>query len=253
MLFVLKNRTRATGQAGHKDSVRWSIFFLTGLFCLAALVWSTGEAKARRALPINTSTPVLLMLPNSTRAVAVDSVTLMAEPFPPNAPLQFGSDVRTRVMLFATNLTLQAGEDASAVTAEAEDWVALRYQLSVEAVVAVPDCPGITAAIVRLHDNLGDAGDVLIGITYHGMTSNRVRIGIGHVGGGPPDDPPIPTPTPTPIQTPTPTPMPTPTPTPAAVPTPDLGSGASLHGKSVFPSDNPWNQDASTMPVDPNS
>ncbi|HLK59480.1 MAG TPA: fibronectin type III domain-containing protein [Chthonomonadaceae bacterium] len=34
---------------------------------------------------------------------------------------------------------------------------------------------------------------------------------------------------------------------------PDLGIGASLNGKQVFPSDNPWNQDISQMPVDPNS
>src|SRR6266404_3857965 len=34
---------------------------------------------------------------------------------------------------------------------------------------------------------------------------------------------------------------------------PDLGPGASLHGKQVFPSDNPWNQDISRAPVDPNS
>ena len=127
MFVVLKNRTRTTLQAGHKNSVRLSIFVLTGLFCLAALVWPTGKAKAWRALPINTPAPVLLTSPNSTRAVAVDSVTLMAEPFPPNAPLQFGSDRRTRVMLFATNLTLQFGEDASVVTAEAEDGAALRY------------------------------------------------------------------------------------------------------------------------------
>ena len=77
---MLKNRTRTTRQAGFKNSGRWSICFLTGLFCLAALVWSTGKAKAGRALPINTVAPVLLTLPNSTRAVAVDSVTLMAEP-----------------------------------------------------------------------------------------------------------------------------------------------------------------------------
>src|SRR3989441_7468692 len=164
MFVVLKNRTRTTRQAGHKNSVRWSIFLLIGLFCLAALVWSTGEAKAGRALPINTAAPVLLTSPNSTRAVALDSVTFMAEPFPPNAPLQFGSDARTRVMLFATNLTLQAGEDASAVTAEAEDGSALRYLLSVEAVVSVPECPGITAVVVRVNDGLGDVCDVLIGI-----------------------------------------------------------------------------------------
>jgi hypothetical protein len=83
--------------------------------------------------------------------------------------------------------------------------------------------------IVRLHDDLVDNGDVLVGITYHGATSNRVRIGIGHIGGGPPDDvvPPQ--------------------------PTPELGPGASLHGKQLFPSDNAWNEDISNAPIDPNS
>lgn len=36
-------------------------------------------------------------------------------------------------------------------------------------------------------------------------------------------------------------------------PVPDLGPGASLHGKQVFPPDNPWNQDISRLPIDPNS
>ncbi|MFS8084292.1 MAG: hypothetical protein ACMG6H_01555 [Acidobacteriota bacterium] len=36
-------------------------------------------------------------------------------------------------------------------------------------------------------------------------------------------------------------------------PVPDLGPGASLHGKQVFPPDNPWNQDISNLPLDPNS
>jgi hypothetical protein len=34
---------------------------------------------------------------------------------------------------------------------------------------------------------------------------------------------------------------------------PDVGPGASLHGKQVFPPDNPWNQEISNAPVDPNS
>ena len=60
----------------------------------------------------------------------------------------------------------------------------------------------------------------------------------------------------------TPTPLPTrprrvsspanPPPSPSAG-EPDLGPGASLHGKQVFPPDNPWNQDISDAPVDPNS
>lgn len=38
---------------------------------------------------------------------------------------------------------------------------------------------------------------------------------------------------------------------PSAVP--DLGPNASLHGKALFPPDNPWNQDISASAVDPNS
>lgn len=40
---------------------------------------------------------------------------------------------------------------------------------------------------------------------------------------------------------------------PAAGQIPSLGIGASLNGKQVFPSDNPWNQNISKAPVDPNS
>jgi len=137
-------------------------------------------------------------------------------------------------MLFATNLALAEGETVAAVTSDAEDVTRFRYPLMVEYVGAVPGQTWMTAVVVRLNDNLGDAGDVLVGISYHGMASNRVRLGIGHIGGGPPDDPP-----------------PSPTPTPAS--TPELGAGASLHGKQLFPSDNPWNQDISALPVDPNS
>jgi hypothetical protein len=53
-------------------------------------------------------------------------------------------------------------------------------------------------------------------------------------------------------------PAPTPATRPRTVATqsgaiPDLGAGASLHGKRPFPPDNPWNQDISNSPVDPNS
>ena len=71
--------------------------------------------------------PVLLTQAGSTRAIALDSVTRLAEPFQLQSPVAFGSDTRTRVMLFATNLTLAAGENASAVAAEAEDFTHARY------------------------------------------------------------------------------------------------------------------------------
>jgi hypothetical protein len=134
-------------------------------------------------------TPLLLASANSTRAVALEPVTFLAEPFSPTRSLFYGADNRTRVMLFATELGLLPGEGAAAVTAEAEDATHTRYPLTVEYVGSVPGFALMTAIIVRLNDNLGDVGDVLVRVTAHGLRSNRVRIGIGHLGGGPPDDP----------------------------------------------------------------
>ena len=194
------------------------------LFSLVALFILWAPQKARLAGP-----PTLITKTNSTRAIAVESITLVAEPFAPTAPVRFAQDNRTRVMIFVSNLNLLQGEGASSITAEAEDVNHIHYPLTVEYVGTVSGFGWMTAVILRLNDNLGDVGDVLVGITLHGDTSNRVRIGIGHVGGGPPDDVPPPQ------------------------PTPDLGPGASFHGKQLFPPDNAWNEDVSISPVDPNS
>src|SRR5205807_567013 len=100
--------------------------------------------------------PVLLTRANSTRGIALESVSNMAEPFPPQMPISFGVDNRTRVMLFATNLTLAAGETAALVTAEAEDGMHFHYPLAVEYVGAVPGQTWLTSVVVKLNENLGD-------------------------------------------------------------------------------------------------
>src|SRR5437660_358214 len=194
--------------------------------CLTTLIVGPNHATmiAGRPQAANSSTgPTLISAVNATRAIALDSVTMLPEPFALTEAVSFGADNRTRVMLFATNLGLAPGEGAAAVSAEAEDGALLRYPLAVEYAGTVPGYDWMYSVIVRLNDDLGNVGDVLVGITVHGLTSNRVRIGVGHVGGGPPDDP-----------TPTPTPTPTPSATPTPAPMPDLGTGASLHGKQVF-------------------
>jgi hypothetical protein len=204
------------------------LVFLTLLIFLSLLVpFSSKATIAPFPVAPQTSALTLLAQPNSARAIALDSVTARAEPFALTAPIQFGTDNRTRIMLFAANLNLNPGENASAVTAEAEDASRARYPMAVEYVGSVPGFPWMTSVVVRLNDSLGAVGDVLVGITLHSVSSNRVRVGIGHVGGGPPDDP--------------------------AGPTPDLGPGASLHGKQLFPPDNAWNMDISAEPLDPNS
>ena len=206
-----------------------SAFLFSALLFAAAGLLIVSEPPKSACVVAQTTPPRLLARENTTRAIALESATLFAEPFPLTQTIQFGVDNRTRILLFAENLGLLSGEGAEVVTAEAEDANRIRHALVVERVDAVAGYSWMRALTIRLNQNLGDAGDVLIGITVHGSASNRVRVGIGHVGGGPPDDPPA-------------------TNTP-----PDLGVNANLRGNLPFPPDNPWNQDISNAPVDPNS
>ncbi len=133
--------------------------------------------------------PVLISQPDSTRAIALEAITFTSEPFSLTPPSRFHDpDPRTRILLFALNLSLQPGEDLSAITADAEDIAHRHYSLKVEFVRDVPGEVWMKQVTLRLNDDFIDPGDVLIGITNRGIASNRVRVGIGHIGGGPPDD-----------------------------------------------------------------
>jgi uncharacterized protein GlcG (DUF336 family) len=155
---------------------------------LAVAVVASLNAPARRAAAQSAS-PVLVSEAASTRAVALDASTRVREPFALVSPVRFGADARTRLMLFAMNLHLASGEDASTVNADAEDASHKTYALAVEYVGTVPGQEWMSSVVVRLNEQLAaDSGDVLVRISYRGASSNRVRVGLGHVGGGPPDD-----------------------------------------------------------------
>ena len=155
--------------------------------CLLALLLAGNTNRIERAAA-QANHPVLISQETSTRAVAFESVTQKREPFPTTSTVQFSPDTRTRIMLFAQHLDLQPGDGPASVTAEAEDGAHTVYPLMVEYIGPVPDQAWVTSIIVRLNDGMGDIGDVLVKITYRGLASNRVRLGIGHTGGGPEDD-----------------------------------------------------------------
>src|SRR5215204_2719930 len=139
--------------------------------------------------------PVLIVQPNTTRGVALESVTHQKEPFAPTSLFRFGSDSRTRIVIFAWNAQLKSGEGVSAFAADVQDASGRFYPCAIENVVSLPGAAGITMLVLRLNDTLQNIGDVLLRSGLRGLQSNRVRVGIGFVGGGPPDDS---TPTPTP-------------------------------------------------------
>ncbi len=120
---------------------RYFIAILFAVFCLTALLVPPSAQLA--------GGPILLTQTNSNRAIAVDSVTLVTEPFAPTSPLPVNSDNRTRVVLFANNLSLAAGETIADVTASAEDANHIHYPLAVEYIGNLSGATGVTSVIDR--------------------------------------------------------------------------------------------------------
>jgi hypothetical protein len=209
LIVHIELKTRAeTIVPFHHTIWRDDAAFPVGLTARLKPILAKASQPERTISSSDVGTPVLLIDESSGRALALNSVTGVTEPFSVTEPIAFGQDDRTRVMMFAKNVALEPGETASSVTANAEDRQNRLYNLTVEYVsyLSLPD--SISVVIIRLSDDMtNDIGDVAVRLHYHGMTSNDAYMAIGING-------PMPTPTPTPI--PTPTPTPTPTPSPAA-------------------------------------
>jgi hypothetical protein len=91
------------------------------LACLAVgqalLLWSPGGNRFSSSSAA-AGAPMLQTQTNSTRAIALDSVTGLAEPFQLQTAVAFGSDARTRVMLFARQAAAEESADRSAHSKE---------------------------------------------------------------------------------------------------------------------------------------
>jgi len=158
--------------------------------CATVAVFVCGLSRPISAAP--QKSPVLYSVSSSsTRAVVLESVSLVPEPFSLNMEANFSaSDPRTRISLFGTDFEFLQGEGANALSADAQDGAGTIYPLRVEYVGAVPSFPGVYMVVLRLNDLMaGNLGDVLVRLNLHGMSSNRVRVAIGQIGGGPGDDP----------------------------------------------------------------
>lgn len=162
----------------------------TVVVCAGLLLLVSGTTQRAAAAP--QKSPVLFSVSSSsTRAVALESMTLRAEPFQLTSNGYFNApDSRTRIALFGMDFEFLQGEGANSLSADAQDAAGKIYPLTVEYVGAVPSFPGVFMVVVRLNESMpANAGDVLVRTRLHGMASNRVRLAIGQIGGGPADDP----------------------------------------------------------------
>lgn len=120
--------------------------------------------------------PILLTQPITGRAIALHSTLFTGEPFEVTSPLNLSSDLRTRIMLFATGLELLPGETPSSVSVRGTDSRGFTYELPVEQVIRLPNFDFVTTVVVRLPDDPTIDGDVSITISIHGVSSNAARI-----------------------------------------------------------------------------
>jgi len=122
------------------------------------------------------SFPKLLTEEGTGRAIVLDSVTWLREPFPVVTSHNFSLDGRTRIVLFATHVNLSPGE---LITAQAEDSQNRFFPLTIEFVGKVPHFDWLTQVIVKLPDELANAGEVRVSINVRGTSSNKVPLRLG--------------------------------------------------------------------------
>jgi beta-glucanase (GH16 family) len=130
----------------------------------------------QRSAPSNV--PVLFTDEGINRALALDSVTFMRDPFSVRNSHNFSSDQTTRLMLLSANLDLQPGDGPSIVSAQADDGKGHTYPLAVEWVGRLPSFDWITVVIAKFPDELLGADQTLVSVTARNQSSNQVSISI---------------------------------------------------------------------------
>lgn len=160
---------------------------------LALVFLSLGLVLAQDDPDPNSPTPVLLSEPDSTRA-------LTTLPGKQVRGAMSRSDSRVfypnqKVELFVSNISLMEGEGANAFRIYVEDSKGRQYRFPVVELREVESHPGVYGVVTLLTDEIRywpsptADGDLLVRLTWRGLTSNRVRLAFGATGGKIKDDP----------------------------------------------------------------
>ena len=133
---------------------------------------SFGQQRAGNEPPL----PQLLVT-NTGRAVALDSVETTNEPFRVLASHLLSSDGHTRITLFLAGVLLDSS-DQPFVTVQAEDAQHHLFDLPCEATGRVRTVTWMSQVTVRLPETIADAGDVNIRVKVRGKESNAAILRI---------------------------------------------------------------------------
>ena len=147
---------------------------------------------AKAAPNSDSPSPMLISEADSLRALAISTDNLSAQTAVKKQRKAFSTN--SKIVLYLTNLNLPAGEGASAFRVYVEDAKGRKYRFPVLDIKPLNGQQWVYALTIKLKDELGfykqpePNGDVLIGVTWRGLASNRLRLGLGKTGGAIKDD-----------------------------------------------------------------
>ncbi len=169
-------------------SRRWCQLLSASLviFLMAAAVWAETDPNP------DSPTPILISEPNTLRAAATGTNDFRRVNFTKMKSRAF--ELNSKVTLYVTNLDLMEGEDATAFRLYVEDAKGRKYRFPVLDIQPLRGQRWIYALTVETRDELGfydqieANGDILVSVTWRGLASNRLRLGLGTTGGAIKDD-----------------------------------------------------------------
>jgi uncharacterized protein (DUF1800 family) len=138
---------------------------------------------AQEDIDPNSPTPVLLTEASSTRALAVESDGRRIPSLSKIPSRAFSLDAK--INLYATGLELASDEGANALRVYAEDKAGKIYRFPIVSVQPLKGQDWIYAVTIQLSDEIGywetpnADGDVILRLTWRGLSSNQVRLGLG--------------------------------------------------------------------------
>ena len=146
------------------------------LLVIAAATPTPTPTPTPEASPTPTPAPVIYAEQGSQRAVALDSVTFVRDPFAPGNTHNFSDDHHTRIILFAGNINFNSGETTSVLTAQAEALQGSPVPVTVESVNKVPGYDWLTQVVIRMPDSWPSATDLWVTLKLRGVPSNQAFV-----------------------------------------------------------------------------
>jgi hypothetical protein len=120
--------------------------------------------------------PIVLTHGDSQRALALDSVMFVTEPFAITNIHNFSADQRTRIILFVVNVELGGGETSSVIEAQAEVSGGQTFPLTVESFGSVPNFGWLKQVVVKLPNEIANSDEVQVNLKVRGVAANKVTV-----------------------------------------------------------------------------